>query len=175
MRAGGVTVSRSRVAPPLPMGKGAGVSARRPDPEDPHVEIVCPGCRSIYELDDAALPRRRLRVRCPGCGRGLHLDGTGRRRLRTPPPPDDTRGWAVRLARALISDILVYHRDRRDAALAEDRLLVEFAVELSAAWTAFKDQLGASAHAYAPAFREAVNEILADGETVLDPDGPSSQ
>lgn len=138
------------------------------------MEIACSGCRSVYELDDAQLPRRRLRVRCPGCGRGLHIDGTAPRRFRDPPRPDDVRGWAQRLARALVSDILVYHRVRRDAALAEGRLLVEFAAELGAAWTAYKAQLGEAALTWAPEFREAINEILADGDVVLDPTDPSS-
>ena len=137
------------------------------------MEIVCSGCRSTYELDDAHLPRRRLRVRCPACGRGLRIDGTGRRRFREPPAPDDARGWAQRLARALISDILIYHRDRRDAALADDRLLVEFGVDLAEAWSAFKTQLGPAAQRWTPEFREAINEILAGGRTVIDPQDPT--
>ncbi len=131
------------------------------------MHITCPACGNLYSLDDVTVPRRRLRVRCPSCGRGLHVDGTVRSGFREAPQPDDRRGWAQRLARALVSDILVYHRERRDTALAEERLLVEFASELSEAWETYKSQLGAG-DVYARHFREAVNEILAGGEAVLE-------
>ncbi|MBU0743600.1 zinc-ribbon domain-containing protein [bacterium] len=132
------------------------------------MHITCTDCGNVYTLADATVPRRRLRVRCPACGRGLHVDGTVRARFREPPRPDDRRGWAQRLARALVSDILVYHRERHDAALAEGRLLVEFASELGEAWEAYKFQLGDD-DACARHFREAVNEILAGGEILLEP------
>jgi len=134
------------------------------------LHVTCPECGSIYAIDDAAMPRRRLRVRCPACGRGLRVDGTVRAADREPPRPEDRRGWARRLAGALISDILLYHRDRRDTALAEGRLLVEFAPELGEAWRIYKSGLG-DGEVYARHFREAVNEILAGGETVLEPGG----
>ena len=131
------------------------------------MHITCMACGNEYSLDDETVPRRRLRVRCPVCGRGLHVDGTVRCGFREAPRPDDRRGWAQRLARALVSDILVYHRDRRDTALAGDRLLVEFASELGEAWETYKSQLG-DGDVYARHFREAVNEILAGGQTVLE-------
>jgi predicted Zn finger-like uncharacterized protein len=142
-------------------------------PNEVYVEVTCTTCETVYSLDDARVPRRRLRVRCPSCGHGLRVDGTVRRTHREPPAPDDRGGWAHRLARALISDILVYHRDRRDAALADGRLLVEFADEIGAAWTSYKSQLDDDGLAYASQFRDAINEILAGGETVLDPPGVS--
>jgi predicted Zn finger-like uncharacterized protein len=130
------------------------------------MHITCTACGNAYSLDDATVPRRRLRVRCPACGRGVQVDGTVRSIFREPPRPDDHHGWAQRLARALVSDILVYHRARRDAALAEERVLVEFASELGEAWETYKSQLGGGDD-YARHFREAVNEILAGGEDVL--------
>jgi len=144
-------------------------------PNEVYVEVSCKTCSTVYSLDDAHVPRRRLRVLCPSCGHGLQVDGTVRRTHREPPGPDDRGGWAHRLARALISDILVYHRKRRDAALAEGRLLVEFAAELGAAWTSYKSQLGDDGSTYAPLFRDAINEVLAGGETVLAPPGVSQE
>lgn len=130
------------------------------------MHVTCTSCGNAYSLDDTAVPRRRLRVRCPACGHGVQVDGTVRPLFREAPRPDDRHGWAQRLARALISDILVYHRERHETALAEGRLLVEFASELGEAWDAYKSQLGAD-EAYASHFRAAVNEILAGGEAVI--------
>jgi len=132
------------------------------------MHVTCPACDTAYTLDDAAVPRRRLSVLCPVCGRRVQIDGTLRSELREAPAPGDSHGWARRLARALISDILVYHRTRRDAALAEGRLLVEFATELGEAWETYKAHAG-EGEDYAPHFREAVNDILAGGEPLLDP------
>ncbi len=153
----------------LPKGNGQVGLRFESIPNEVSMEVSCTTCSTIYSLDDTRVPRRRLRVRCPSCGHGLQVDGTVRRTHREPPGLDDQGGWAHRLARALISDILVYHRERRDAALADGRLLVEFAAELGAAWTSYKSQLGDDGLTYAPQFREAVNEVLAGGERVLDP------
>ncbi len=37
---------------------------------------TCTGCRTRFRLDDARVPRRRIRVRCPRCASVFQLDGT---------------------------------------------------------------------------------------------------
>jgi hypothetical protein len=76
---------------------------------------------------------------------------------------------ARRFARALAEGILqgAGRRERRDRALAEGRLLQEFGTELSAAWRLYVDKVGEEFAHSSPYFRDAFNEILADGRQLF--------
>ncbi len=130
------------------------------------MDIRCPACRTVYRLDEALTPRRVLRLRCAACGTAFRSDFTDRRR---PAPAADTGDaesvWARRLARTLVSDIVIYDRVRRDRALAEGRILDEYAEDLSAAWDVFRERTDAEAHGHL--FRDAVNALLAGGRALL--------
>ncbi len=85
-------------------------------------------------------------------------------------PPDDDPGSGARarlLARALASDILLYHRRRRDDALARGELLVELAPEIRAAWSLYKSRVCGSRDLSTAYFRNAIEEILADGNPLF--------
>lgn len=88
-----------------------------------------------------------------------------------PPPPlfgrPDPHGKARRLARALISDIAVYHPERRDRGLADGTLRQEFREEIRKSWDEYVSQVGDSIARGTPYFREALNDILAGGRTVF--------
>jgi hypothetical protein len=86
------------------------------------------------------------------------------------PPAADPRAAherARRLARVLVSDILVYNRAARDQARVEGSLPATLGPEISKAWELFKSKVGAELASTTPYFKDALNEILAEGETIF--------
>ena len=79
----------------------------------------------------------------------------------------DPNAKARRLARALVSDIVTYHPDRRDRALADGTLKREFMEEIKKSWEEYVAQVGAEAAKSTPHFRDALNDILAKGQQVF--------
>jgi len=71
------------------------------------------------------------------------------------------------LARALVSDILVYNRTARDKALAEGNLLEALGPEIKKSWELYKEKVGAEAATQTAYFKDALNEILADGQRIF--------
>lgn len=71
------------------------------------------------------------------------------------------------LARALVSDILVYNQAARDKALAEGNLLEVLGPEIKKSWELYKEKVGPEAAAASNYFKDALNEILADGQHVF--------
>lgn len=74
---------------------------------------------------------------------------------------------AERLARALISDIVAYHPDRRERSLAEGTLRTEFRDEIMKSWEEYVAQVGDGVARSTPFFRDALNTILADGQELF--------
>jgi predicted Zn finger-like uncharacterized protein len=74
---------------------------------------------------------------------------------------------AKRLARVLVSDILWYNRERRDAALRDGTLMTSLGEEIKKSWELYKDKVGPEAAHSTNYFKEALNEILADGQQVF--------
>lgn len=79
----------------------------------------------------------------------------------------DPRARAERLARALVSDIVAYHPDRRDRSLASGNLRAEFREEIMKSWEEYVAQVGLDLAKSTPYFRDALNRILAKGEAVF--------
>jgi len=71
------------------------------------------------------------------------------------------------LARALVSDIMVYNRDLYDQAKAENNLLEALGSEIKKSWELYKDKVTPEVANSTNHFRDALNEILADGETIF--------
>ena len=83
-----------------------------------------------------------------------------------PPPPfgsSDPHQRAKRLARALVSDIVVYHPDRRARSLRQGTVRQEFREEIRKSWDEYAGQVGNEFARETSYFREALNEILAEG------------
>lgn len=74
---------------------------------------------------------------------------------------------AKRLARVLVSDILIYNREKRDEALAEGTLMTALGEEIKKSWELYKDKVGSDVASSTNYFKEALNEILADGQEVF--------
>jgi predicted Zn finger-like uncharacterized protein len=90
-----------------------------------------------------------------------------------PAPKSGTRGGksaddrAKRLARVLVSDILWYNRERRDAALRDGTLMTSLGEEIKKSWELYKEKVGPEAAHSTNYFKEALNEILANGQQVF--------
>jgi predicted Zn finger-like uncharacterized protein len=83
-----------------------------------------------------------------------------------PPPPfgsADPHGRARRLARALVSDIVVYNPERRERSLREGTLRRDFRDEINKSWEEYVAQIGNQIARETSYFRDALNEILAKG------------
>jgi hypothetical protein len=74
---------------------------------------------------------------------------------------------ARRLARALVSDLVVYHPEKRQRGLAEGNLKELFAEEIRKSWEEYTEQVGDEIASSTPYFTEALNEILAEGRTLF--------
>jgi molybdopterin converting factor small subunit len=80
-------------------------------------------------------------------------------------PPADQK--AKRLARALVSDILVYNREKRDKALADGTLVQALGQEIKKSWELYKERVTPEVAASSNHFKDALNEILADGQKIF--------
>jgi hypothetical protein len=71
------------------------------------------------------------------------------------------------LARVLVSDMIVYHREKHSQALEAGTLVEEFQDEVQKSWEEYVDQIGSELAEGTPYFREALNEILAKGQEMF--------
>ncbi len=74
---------------------------------------------------------------------------------------------ARRLARALISDMIVYQPDKRQQALKEGTLKEVFDEEIKKSWQQYVQDVGEELANSKPFFTDALNEILAGGQTIF--------
>lgn len=74
---------------------------------------------------------------------------------------------ARRLARALISDMVVYHPAKRQEGLRDGNLKELFEEEIKKSWEEYSDQVGRDVAESTGFFREALNEILAGGRQIF--------
>jgi len=81
--------------------------------------------------------------------------------------PRRDRDKARRLARALVSDILVYNRESRDRALREGNLIQALGPEIKKSWELYKERVTPEVANSTSHFRDALNEILAEGQKVF--------
>ncbi|MBU8922253.1 MAG: zinc-ribbon domain-containing protein [Bacteroidales bacterium] len=83
------------------------------------------------------------------------------------PQQKKLRDRTKRLARVFVSDILVYNKNERDKALADGTLMTVMGPEIKKAWEAYKQKVGTEIRESNDYFREALNEILADGQELF--------
>jgi|GEM_PF-295314 len=74
---------------------------------------------------------------------------------------------AQRLARALVSDIVAYNKEKREAALQGGTLKTEFREEIRKSWEEYVAQVGLELARSTPFFRDSLNEILAKGQPLF--------
>ncbi len=74
---------------------------------------------------------------------------------------------ARRLARALISDLVVYHPEKRQRGLADGNLKELFAEEIRKSWEEYTEQVGEEIASSTAFFTDALNEILSEGRQLF--------
>lgn len=74
---------------------------------------------------------------------------------------------AKRLARVFVSDILVYNKEKRDKGLADGDLMTVLGPEIKKSWEAYKEKIGPEFVESNDYFRDALNEILTDGQKIF--------
>ena len=97
--------------------------------------------------------------------RDTHDRATGR--FTNPFLQQDPAARARRLARALISDLVVYHPEKRQRGLADGNLKELFGEEIRKSWEEYAEQVGEDVANTTPYFTDALNEILAEGRKVF--------
>ena len=81
----------------------------------------------------------------------------------------DPGARAQRLARALVSDIVAYNKDKLKQTAGADpiTLRAEFRDEIRKSWEEYVEQVGIELAKSTPFFRDALNESLAKGQKVF--------
>jgi len=79
----------------------------------------------------------------------------------------DPRQKARRLARALISDMIVYQPEKRQRAMRDGNLKEAFDDEIKKSWGEFVEQVGQEIAESTTHFNDALNDILAGGQKVF--------
>jgi hypothetical protein len=94
--------------------------------------------------------------------------------MEAPPAPPrirfgrrDPEERAERLARVLVSDMIAYHPARHREALETGTLAEVFDDEIKKSWGEYVEQIGKELAESTPYFRDALNEILAEGREVF--------
>src|SRR5256884_1995827 len=79
----------------------------------------------------------------------------------------DPKQKARRLARALVSDLVVYHPEKRQQGLRDGTLPQLFKDEIEKSWQEYVEQVGVELAKGTSFWAEALNEILAGGNKVF--------
>lgn len=132
----------------------------RPAPEPPPVRPAPPPPPPMAPVASAAAPTP---VHTPAPERG-HAQGA---RFSNPFLQQDPSTRARRLARALVSDLVVYYPEKRQRGLAEGNLKELFGEEIRKSWEEYSEQVGQDIATTTPYFTEALNEILAEGRPLF--------
>ena len=74
---------------------------------------------------------------------------------------------ARRLARVLASDIAIYNRDKKDRGIKEGNLVAMLGYEIKKSWEVYKERVGSEFANSTPYFRDALNEMLAEGKKIF--------
>ena len=74
---------------------------------------------------------------------------------------------AQRLARVLVSDVVLYNPDRHHMATESGRVREEFQEEIQKSWDEYFEQVGEEIANTTDFFNDALNEILAKGEKIF--------
>src|SRR5438128_878953 len=170
------TPPRPPVAPPVgaPVRPLAAppVSAPVPRAAPPASPVVAPAAPprpapAPAPSAPAAAPRAAAPPVAPAAGGPPLQRKTGPLRAVNPFLVQDPKQKARRLARALISDMIVYHPEKRQQGIRDGTLPQLFKDEIEKSWLEYVDQVGAELAQSTPVWSEALTEILAGGGKVF--------
>ena len=131
--------------------------------------IRCPDCRTEYSVQYEGGMTPGARVRCPRCRVVFPLPrptqdeaahAPVRRRISDP-------ALARRLARAMLSEIVLNRHNERNTALADGNLLARFGPAITTAYRVYGEKVTPELPGLRRIFRDAVNDIVGGGKPVL--------
>jgi len=173
-------VSPPRFAPPprpepnpvTPTPPAAGVSAGQPmaAPRPADVPFGAPAARSAPPI---AQPVTQPPVSRPSTAPDSALtgrDAVSKTPTKAPINPflaNDPNQKAKRLARALVSDMVAYHPQKRDEGLRAGTLKQLFREEIKKSYEEYVDQIGKEFAESTSHFQDALNDVLASGKKVF--------
>lgn len=150
--------------PPAP----APVRMPEPEPEpEPTPELEAEAVEVEVEPPTPVAPPPIAPLPPPPTPTGAAPRSPAASRFSNPFLQQDPSARARRLARALISDLVVYHPEKRQRGLAEGNLKELFGEEIRKSWEEYAGQVGEDVANTTPYFTEALNEILAEGRKLF--------
>ena len=152
--------------------------------------VRCPDCGAKYEIASDQVPRADFKLRCPRCKAVFPVStaaegpssAEGKQVVEAPAPAASADApvsasrprprvtdpaLARRMARAMISEMVLNRRAERDRALDSGTVLSRFGPAIVAAHEAYRERVAAGLVPAPRIFRDAVNEILGDGTPLL--------
>jgi len=160
---------RPRVTRPISAPRPSGPAAR-PATERPSAPVFRPGPRKPMApapVPPPAAPKRAAPAALVAEAPAVAAQSPVVTRPLNPFMSQDPQQKARRLARALVSDMIVYQPEKRQRALAAGRLKDEFEEEIKKSWEEYVQQVGRDVAESNPYFTEALNEILAGGQQIF--------
>jgi len=151
--------SPTREAPRAPARPTAPVF--KPTPGMPIQRPPVPEITEQVPAVEAPAPRPEAKASVPP------VAPTADRRPVNPFLSKDPAQKARRLARALVSDMIVYQPKKRQDALAAGNLKDAFDEEIKKSWEEYVQQVGEDLADSTDYFKEALNEILAGGRSIF--------
>ena len=154
------------VAPVRPAAAPAAPAAPAGPPARPAAPARAPVMPAPAPAPAAPAAPAAAAAPAPG-GSGPGRRATGPLRPVNPFMAQDPKQKARRLARALISDMLVYHPEKRQQGLREGTLPQLFKDEIEKSWQEYVEQVGKELAESTPFWTEGLNEILAGGNKIF--------
>jgi predicted Zn finger-like uncharacterized protein len=141
------------------------------------LKVSCPKCRAVFRLmppSEKVFAGQRETVLPSGVNatgaEPAHAAAPAAAKSSSRAKRSDARGpdaRARRLARVLVSDILCYNKEKRDQALIDGELMSVLGDEIKKSWELYKEKVGPDLANSTDYFKEALNEILADGQKIF--------
>jgi predicted Zn finger-like uncharacterized protein len=133
--------------PPVPAAPSAAPMAPPPEPTPVAAPVTGAGTAPVA----AAMPAAEAPPRRPV----------------NPYLSNDPGQKARRLARALVSDLIAYHPQKREEGLRAGTLKQLFRDEIRKSWEEYVEQVGVQVAESTPHFQDALNDLLAGGRKVF--------
>jgi hypothetical protein len=146
--------------------------------------VQCPKCKAVFKLSPktekiaaGSQTAQPIQATPPGSDSPVQTSPAPHPAAQKPTAPGQTppkhrlggtkEERAKRLARVLVSDILCYNQEKRDQALIDGNLMTVLGEEIKKSWELYKEKVGTEVASSSNYFKEALNEILADGQKVF--------
>src|SRR5207245_1930827 len=175
-RCSGPTRAPTSVSPPAPPAAPSRPPSPAPPAAAPPLRPAAPVAPAAPAPGPAALRVPAMPAMAPAPAPGAPAGPapaapaqrmTGPLRPVNPFMVQDPKQKARRLARALVSDLVVYHPEKRQQGLRDGTLPQLFKDEIEKSWQEYVEQVGQEVAKSTPFWAEALNEILGGGNKVF--------